>query len=297
MKHVRFISLFFVAALVLTGCSSATPKETDGENKDSKNQVLICDFSDSVSEATHEREYEFADHEKFDDRKAQQSLELTVGDTTYTGEYKALDYRGCNYFPVYQYADEAGNRFGVDDHGLLVSYFRGTSADGTGSMTEEQCLQIAKDFLGKLVDLSQYDVSAENSTYTNGYTFSFTKVIGNVKTADTASVTILPDGSLYSYSSFMLGRIDKNSIQCQPDVESAIASVQEKLDQVYANAKKTYSRVEYNTPYVELTVLKDGSPALVCYTDVSCIHTVSGYDVVISERIESVVISSEANAS
>ncbi len=298
MKQLALIISLVILVIFSVGCSSSPSDAVGSEtgsntvkNDERTNTVLICDFSDSVSEATHQREYEFADHEKYDDRNVKSNVELSVGGTTYAGSYQYQQYRGCNYYPAYTYAASNGDLFSIDDNGMLVSYFRGSSDGVDGNLTEEQCLQIAKDFLNCLVDISQYEIDTEDSGESGKYKFKFTKVIGDIETTDTATVTILSDGSLYSYSSFMFGKIDKNTV-ISVDVQSAVASINRKLDQVYAEAKKYYSRVEYDTTYAGLTVLKDGTAGLLCYTDVHFINTVNEYTMVKSEKVQSVVVDS-----
>ena len=97
------------------------------------------------------------------------------------------------------------------------------------------------------------------------------------------------DGTLYSYSSFMLGRIHSEALTSDIDVKAAASVIIKRLDEIFADAKSKYSRVEYGEYSYSLTILKDGSTALVWYVDVNCIQEYEEHNISISERIQFVV--------
>jgi hypothetical protein len=287
-----------IISVVLSGCSSNKKHDEAGgseglsntTNSQSKYQVLVYDYSDSVPSVKHEVEYEFADHEKYDDEKIKNRVELSIGENTYRGDFQSRQYNGYNYYPTNMYLDSENNNFEIDDSGMLTFVFRGESSSGGAELSRDAYLQIAKDFLGGIIDISPYDISIEYKSDSQIYVIKFEKYINGIKTTDTATVSLNTNGELYSYSSFMLGKVTTEAVASSIDMDSARESVNKKLDQLCDDAKKVYSRVEYKEPSFWLTVLKDGTTGLICTADVNCICSEGEYDLTISERIGLVVI-------
>lgn len=315
MKNNRIIfSIILVVTLLLVGCSSVqnnnitNPNSSKSESNELTNgnigtesgneivtnelyQVLIYDYSDSVSSAKHEIEYVFADYEKYKDVVFDDNIEIQVNDTRYSGKYQASQYREFNFFPVYQYVSEEGLSFEVDESGVLTSCFWGNSSLQGMKKTKDECVAIACDFLANIVDVDNYEINVVEDSERGMYTVSFIKKIGNFKTTDTATLTIKSDGSLYSYSSFMLGKVKEESVSVDSIVlEKVDESISKKLSSVYQDAKNNYSRVEYGEHNIALTTLKDGNLGVVCTVNVEFIESIGEFETSISERISFVVL-------
>ena len=250
--------------------------------------MLVYDYSDSIPSAKHEVEYKFGDPRKYETQEVKQKVEVMVGGKRCSGTYQSTQYNGYNYFPTYQYLDFDGNDFQIDDRGLLVSYFWGSSSEKTEELSQEECLQVAKDFFDDIVDINQYTITIDQEDHPKRYVVTFTKYVDGLATTDSATVDVQCNGQLYSYFSFMLGRIPSDLSVKGINTEDIEAQVYRKMDQIYEEAKKGYSRVEYGKPEMRLTVLKDGNIGMVCWLDVDCINT-SGW--IIGERIVVVVVS------
>lgn len=254
-------------------------------------QVLIYDYSDSDLSVKHEIEYVFADYEKFKDAAFDDNIEIQVNDTRYSGKYQASQYREFNFFPVYQYVSEGGLSFEVDESGMLTSCFWGNASAHGATKTKDECIAIACDFLENIVAIDCYEIDVVEDSERGMYTVSFTKKIGDFETTDTATITIKSDGSLYSYSSFMLGKVIEESISVDSiNLEKIKESIDKKLSSVYQDVKNNYSQVEYSKYNVALTTLKDGNLGAVCTVNVEFIESVDEFETIASERISFVVL-------
>lgn len=92
-------------SMAFFGCSTVKG------NNYSKYDVLIYDFSNSVENANHNIEFEFADHNKYDAKSPKSNFKLDVNGKNVKGSYQLTQYRDCNYFPVYRYIDDANRSF------------------------------------------------------------------------------------------------------------------------------------------------------------------------------------------
>lgn len=287
-----------MAGILLASCS-IDPSESSGKNSEESKpistptaeqslyDVFECDFSDSIGVAQHEREYEFADRAKYDSQQPQKSVNVTVNGITYQGTWSMTQYSGCNYYPVHTYNAD-GVSFAVDESGRLTSYWYGRS-DLQNIKTKDECVAVARDFISDKIDLSQYEMTVETDEERKLYDITFRKFIDKIPTADAASVCIAYSGELYSYSSWMLGRVSTNMTVSETMIKDVRASVYEKMETIYENAKKHYSKIEYSEELLQITTLKDGRNAFVSIMEVDCIESHSEYDEVISERVESVI--------
>ena len=174
----------------------------------------------------------------------------------------------------------------MTEDGKLSSYFFGTnSSKGESEQTynEQQCIDMASDFIADITDVSQYTITAEFDQNRGMYTISFVKYADGFRCSDRADIMIEETGYIYSFSSTMLGRVPSDAVTNfdRDDVQSQIIA---KLDQEYSDAKQSYDKVTYDIDY-ELTVDDKGEYALLCIVDVNCIRSYDGYDTTISERI------------
>ena len=201
---------------------------------------------------------------------------MSVGGMVCTGSYVDSDYETYNTFATARYLDQNQKLFEVDDRGLLTT---------GGTCSQEECLEIAKAFLRPYAELSSYQVDVLFHEADGLYEIEFTKYIGSCKTTDRATVTVAASGELYSYSSTMLGRISTETVN-DFDMTKAEVSVSGKLYAIYGGVLERYDSVEYEILDTKLTLLEDGSAALIYTVDVSCINAVEDHEVVTSERVQ-----------
>ena len=304
MKKILSLSLALcLAAVSLAGCARGNgPQETaaDSEGKPDRTRtalsaptesgpysVLEFGYSDSVSGTLHTMEYTYWNRDRFTDTGAAKTKRMSVGGMVCTGSYVDSDYETYNTFATARYLDQNQKLFEVDDRGLLTSYFWGSSGLQTtgGTCPQEECVEIAKAFLRPYAELSSYQVDVLFHEADGLYEIEFTKYIGSCKTTDRATVTVAVSGELYSYSSTMLGRISTETVN-DFDMAKTESSVSGKLYAIYGGVLERYDSVEYEILDTKLTLLEDGSAALIYTVDVSCINAVEGCEVVTSERVQ-----------
>ena len=248
--------------------------------------IRICGYSDSISAISHELEFSDWSQDRYNDSKAEKEVTVTVGNENVTGSYVESEKRLCEFYVTHHYTDEKDRSFSLTEDGKLSRYFFGTnSSKGESEQTynEQQCIDMASDFIADITDVSQYTITAEFDQDRGMYTISFAKYADGFKCSDCAEIMIEETGYIYSFSSTMLGRVPADAVTDfdKEDVKNQIIS---KLDEEYSQARQSYDKVTYDIDY-ELTVDDKGEYALLCIVDVDCVDSYDGYDTTISERI------------
>lgn len=297
-KRFVIMILSFLIVTLLFGCdfsnsiaeTTNNPQDhfTENENHQSPYAVYISDFSDSGSSAEFELEYVFADQDKYNEDNIDKHKEILIDKFNFNGEYFSTKYYAYNYYPVYEYQSENAI-FAVTPDGKLANFFAEKSNKEADIISKEECINIAKDFVSKIIDITDYKISVTENETKKEYFIVFTKYLGNYKTSDSIHINILYTGEIYCYSSFMLGEIDCNTDASGIDIESVSKSVTEKLDKIFEPAREEFDRIEYGEYNYTFTQLKEGYLGIICDVNVDCIDDFGEYSEVISERIELVV--------
>ncbi len=288
MKKIVYIILSSMLLLTaFVGCrESEEPSAKDNQPQENTLTIRICGYSDSVPENPHELEFSDWSQDRYNDSKAEKEVTVTVGNENVTGSYVESEKRLCEFYVTHSYTDEKNRHFSLTDDGKLSHYFFGTNpseAENEPTYTEQQCIDIASDFIADITDVSQYTVTAEFDQDRGMYTISFAKYADGFKCSDYARIKIEETGYIYSFSSTMLGRVPADAVTDfdKEDVKNQIIS---KLDEEYSQARQSYDKVAYDIDY-ELTVDDKGEYALLCIVDVDFVDSYDGYDTTISERI------------
>lgn len=288
MRKISCIILsLMLLATVFMGCrESDEPLAKDDLPESSALTIRICGYSDSVPESPHELEFSDWSQDRYNDSKAEKEVTVTVGNENVTGSYVESEKRLCEFYVTHRYTDEEDRSFSLTEDGKLSRYFFGTnSSQGESEQTynEQQCIDMASDFIADITDVSQYTITAEFDQDRGMYTISFAKYADGFKCSDCAEIMIEETGYIYSFSSTMLGRVPADAVTDfdKEDVKNQIIS---KLDEEYSQARQSYDKVTYDIDY-ELTVDDKGEYALLCIVDVDCVDSYDGYDTTISERI------------
>ena len=284
MKQIiSMLSVGLLVVTMLTACNAPSDSE-------SAYDALVFGYSDAAEFVDCEIEYKFEDYEKYQSLEPDDQIEINLGDGIYTASNPSKVYTQNNYYPEFQYESGDNITFTVDDQGRLTyAFWSGHTMDYLQFCSQEECLQIATAFMEKIINTSEYSISISDED-TEYYTVKFVKHIGDFQTNDSASVKVYKDGTIYSYSSSMLGRIPADIVTSDIDLKKVKEAATSKLDQIFAKAKDVYDRMEYGEPIIRLTVLKDGSRALIytvvadCRTDIG-----NGLYASVGERISMVV--------
>lgn len=277
---MKTIAIICVACLILAfgGCAQTQ-----------NYQVLTFDYSDSVDGSSFTREYNYWSEENIDVSGVKSVITVDVNGEQHTGIFDRVHMVAPNSYPVYQYTDNNDNTFTVDPDGKLASYFwESTKGDNQNKLSEEDCAEIAKEFLKKVVDVELYQLKTEYSSEQGHYQFIFTKYIDGYKTADSARVTVKENGDLYIFSSTMLGKIPMD-VQIDFDNEKVEKAVFKKLDAEYAGVKSKYDKVAYKIVNKYVTILESGDVAMVCTVEVDCITKLGEYYSHLGNRVGFVI--------
>lgn len=292
MNDFRKMMFIFAAVVMLfsscsyeDGASSLNPDETtlggavtetDKESDDEIYTVQLCDFSDSFSGARLTREYG-AWVEPIDAGNAAQNMSMTILGVNRQGKLRKADRPSMANYIEYEYDDGKQGVFRVDEDGNLTTCWWETSPNNGKKLTQEECLQIAKDFLGDRIEAHQYQLDVEYREEFGEYVFNFQKYIAGLQTADMAKVIVLENGELSFFNSIMLGRIPSDT-QIDFDQEKATAAVYAKLDALYAPVKDQYTSIEYELDPFQVTILESGETVLRCLVDVKGVRPLGDSD-------------------
>ena len=228
-KYVAFLLVIILLLSSFVGCENNDqnkddkPAHTSSEqNKEYK--TAIIGYSDGALGINRwSVEYEIRDYEGFKNKKGPKNAVWKV-----LGEEKILDlsdregkfYRD-NYYPVYEYGNAWFNPDGIMESYLFPNAFT-ISEDGTCS--EEEAVQIAKNFMNGVVNVNEYTISTYKNEERQWYTIYFCKYVDGIRTTEKAEVTVTFDGKLRSYIADMMGQFStdtKNPFDMD-DVEKAL---------------------------------------------------------------------------
>ena len=280
---ILFLVMVFVVA-VLSGCTLVSNE--DALISDSYYEVLIYDFSDSVTAVEHSLEYRFWHDNKPDSEKIAPNATIEINGDILCGQFNNFVNVSPDNYTKYQYRCDDGARFATDAKGNLVSYYCAVSdRKNDQNIAQNECLKVAKDFLGNFVDPDMYQVEAKYDEYLGEYTFHFTQNIGGYTMADSAYITVSKFGKVISFNSFMMGKIPADT-HIEFDQDEVIASVRHRLTALYPNQSDNYDKVEFSIEPQVVTLLDNGEVAMLVEANVDKITYVQdGSSYSISERL------------
>ena len=291
----KFMVIILLAVILLVGCqevesdvvtSSKQEESTDAICDDREYLVSVTGFSDSTNAFELRKEYELRDYETYESYTPKQQIIYELNGKQYVCEYEGTLYTGNDYFPTYSYSDENGDFFGFDVDGNLKYCFIGAPKTEYEKLSQESCEKIATDFANKIFETEPYEKTVKVEKDGKAFRVTYKKIIGGIETTDTAEVVVWENGEIYSYRSFMLGKVAVDKPAKEISLEKIHAAVYKKLDELCDGAKDKFSKIEYSEPLVFLTVLKNGDIGYIVAVDVICIIENVGE---MSERIIMVV--------
>ena len=298
MKHSpKVLTLLIAFALLITGCTSEhvsaplTECVTTSSIKDpseSNYQVLEFDFSDSVSGAAHNVEYDYWLRDATISPDIPQSASVIVGNTELNGTLSNAVIQPPNNYTEYHYYGADGH-FWLDHNANLLGFYpfyhNADSIDyQTAILSQDECQEIAVNFLRTFVNPKHYEIEIEYDAEDREYEFIFTKYLGENKTVDTARVYISNTGKVLNFSSSMLGRIPVDT-EVDFDYAEVEKVVCEKLDVIYSEAKKECEEVNYEIVGTYVTILENGEVALLCYVKIERIFYLYDYLASMGDRV------------
>lgn len=305
MKHFKIIVSFLLTAVMFLGGCSMTgepmptndhladsegvpvPSDATSDPADSPYTVLTCDFSDSISGATLTREFE-TEIVNINKEDIPKSETVKINGQQRNGTFSGVEqYWFCNYYE-FDYDNETLGDFRVDEDGNLTMCRWKISSDNELKLSQEECLQIANDFLADRIDLEQYQMKVKHQEKLCQYEFTFRKHIGEFETMDMAWVIVKENGELSYFDTLMLGRIPSDT-KIDYDQEKATASVYAKLDALYAPVKDEYTSIEYELDPFQVTILENGETVLRCMVTIECQKPFGEYVIESGDRLELII--------
>ena len=262
----------------LTACSAQSSVAGTNPNAEINHnyEAFIVSCSDSIEGADHEIEMPIWQQGHYTDDTAKKVITKTINNETVQGEYLYTQKMLPNSFDRHFYRATSGSAifFFLDDAGTLQYCTwdrRNTDPERTATCTEEECLAIAKDFIRtdvlKDINFDQYTVETSVDDDSGLYRFSFYKYIKGHKTTEEAHISVTKNGELYSFGSFMFGKISEEDF-VEFDSEKVAQVIDKKLDAVYKNVRNGSGTVTYDKKKMFYTLLEDGEPALYCVVTV-----------------------------
>ena len=289
-RIMSWLGILAILTAMVTGCSPAKDTAVSENAGTTEQSAKFTEHEPEPFSGFHtvllaDTEYEFADRETYKNPDIKKEVKISVGGRTIEGVFRKQAYLSSNYFPVFEYySTEYQTNFSLAPDGTLTFYFGGGSASSSFA-SEEECVQKAKEFMSEIIDISPYTVRVEKDDEKKIYSVHFDKYVGDICTADGATVTIGYDGNLRSYSSFMLGKVPTD-LKVEVDMDEVKQLVRKKLEEVYKEKAKKYDEVEYKEPVaIKLTMLKNGKPGLTCYTTVNFINYYEESGMIIPETV------------
>ncbi len=295
MKKIICIILLIIISISCLGCEKQIASQNlqtnpiTGNGTSGDYVALLYDFSDSIGSGKKQKEYDFADTEKYKNVKIQKQKNVKLQGKEFIGSYKETKFKSHNFYPEFEYTTSNDAKFSVDENGKLVSYINSDIKVTQNVLSQEECVQKAKEFLKDVVDITPYTIQVVDETKNDCYKVNFIKYINGIKTTDQVRVRVNYDGSIYSYSAFMLERVPVNTKTDDIDFEQIKQAVISKVDAIYSDKKDNYDRIDYGEPEYTLTILKDGKRAIICQINIDAVAVMGFYEGHMGELLEMVI--------
>ena len=250
MKKLIVLLLAFILLLSAFGCDN--PNEAEDHQNQAKNYTAVksalFDQIEPFGYVSTEI-YNFYNEEQYSSSEPEEGKEITFEllGKTITAFYKGKNkYQRIKTYPEYRYDDSDNNEYYFDPDGMLVRYYRAGSQAVEKALSEEECLNIAVEFVSSIlwdsrligtVKLSSFKLETTRSD--DGYVFEFKKYCGSLETTEYIRVTVMLDGTLKSYNSSMIDRVnwEENDIDLDAVKAAANKLVTEKM---YAQTIQKY---------------------------------------------------------
>lgn len=260
MRKNIVIIICMIMIFSLTACGKVDKQEY---------KVLEAGGYDYVSDASHKEEINVGTvtHKDALDKSP---LNIQVNGIDFTGEYLRTQewyyYNGT----VNTYRQEFENgmiQVGVNvDTGKIVRYsyhskdsLKDTS---TNPKTEFECEKIAKDYLGKYVNLKGYElvetVYREISTDEGVYDFRYVRIVDNIQTGEMASIGVNNYGDITFHVLTLPDEFENAVIASREKKGDIDSEVRKKLDSIYGAVSDKYDYT-YETKRTVYTRMKDGN--------------------------------------
>ncbi len=261
-KTVALIMAIFIITGAFAGCSG------NSNGSDSFVALGLDTFDGTYSD------YELWSNEMSNWHKeedAPENITVTFNGVSYTGSYVHSEVLMFNNYMTHNYKTPEGVEFGINaDTGAVVSYSSDLQSK-PGGKTQEDCARIADEFIGQLVDVSQYTRTCTGDEAENGsfYHFSYMKYISGIETCDRLWIGLSGTGEILFFGSCMAGAIDLGSQDSRSELTKAVEelSSDKALAALSGKAATVFGGDEhYEISHRYIVILTDGSLAMLYTT-------------------------------
>ena len=265
MKKILIYVLCLFLLVYICGCKNIN-------NSEENNEILIIDASDNVCRNIKLDDNPLKNESKVDDSAKKRIVlkESIFGsiNATYIKSIKS----NYQYFYCDVYRSSSPNvTIFVDPKGRIVKYQCADyeiKEDGI-VLSQDELIAKANKIVSSYVDINDYNIEFNPCKQLKEcYEISFTKFIGEIRTADYACVTYTKDGQLVSFNSSYLGMIDKSYI-LNIDIDEIKSLLNDKVEDILVDIKGEWNKFEYNEYNFVLVKTGKNNYALICDLNLS----------------------------
>ena len=259
----RIALTILLSVIFLVSCSSFKDNQVPMINDDKafaigKFEVFEFGDFDNLSGANHSKEIDLS--------KKSYKKEMSLNQNTIKFNNKDInatyDETEEGYLYGYNrdfYKSKNGKEttvLGVSNIDGKVDYYSWVSSNYVDSidedkLTRDKCFEIAKEYLNKFIDSSEYELVGEKTweipEFEELYSFEFRRVIDDIKTSDYASIRVTCFGDVVGHSFISLGEMKDATIPSESDLKLIEENVDKKIQDIYSNVTEKYS-VSYEIP-------------------------------------------------
>lgn len=282
MKKSIIVSLLFAIVICFTGCAvhpSNPTVSTQPVSGPTKFFVAeVSDYTDS-SIIAHDGDISLTT-ERFT-KKSPSSKAVTIKGTKISGKYQysTQGYLYNSQYDWYMWSKESQMvEYRIDSSGTIV-YFSEVDTDYAASkefepiLSEDECLDVATNYLGGFVDdANAYTlVNTRYLTipeYNAIYYFDFVRYVNGIETSDNAYIGVTVYGDVISHLFGTVGEMEQSPTLSEEDHQTINSNIDNKIMNIYAALDEKYS-YSYEVTNTTLVKLSDGKYALEYYVSVT----------------------------
>lgn len=270
----RVISLIFIfLMIIMTSCTSHNKFDV----------VEVDGYNDNISGAVHSNDIDLENKEY--QKLLKPDKTVTINGIDVQGKYTTSQKGYLFNSDVDYYESSEGGvniQFGInnktgriDSYSYVSSEYAENKGDAT-RLTNDQCLNVATDYLNQYTDSDKYSLVSTNfleiPEYEAVYDFEFVRIIDGMETSDKAYIGVSVFGDVISHIFNNLGEMKDASCPSSEDLKIIESNIDTKVKEIYDTVADNYS-YSYDISEKVLVKLSDGKYAMEYYITVVLSHT------------------------
>lgn len=270
----RVISLIFIfLMIIMTSCTSHHKFDV----------VEVGGYNDNISGAVHSNDIDLENKEY--QKLLKPDKTVTINGIDVQGKYTTSQKGYLFNSDVDYYESSEGGvniQFGInnktgriDSYSYVSSEYAENKGDAT-RLTNDQCLNVATDYLNQYTDSDKYSLVSTNfleiPEYEAVYDFEFVRIIDGMETSDKAYIGVSVFGDVISHIFNNFGEMKDASCPSSEDLKIIESNIDTKVKEIYDTVADNYS-YSYDISEKVLVKLSDGKYAMEYYITVVLSHT------------------------